>query len=127
REEFADGYSRWQNQIQLNGYLGEWTANFEAYELMARLQRTGVAATPSLSNAGLVHDPHLRERNFFMSVDHPATGPRVHPTSGIHLSETPAHFSRAPLLGEHNQRVFGDLLGMTSEEIEQLAAAGVLY
>ncbi|MDO8674001.1 MAG: CoA transferase [Dehalococcoidia bacterium] len=124
---FADMYSRWQHQDTLGKYLGQWTANFEAYELMSLLQQAGVAATPSLSNAEIVHDPHLWERNFFVNIDHPATGPGIQPSPGIHLSETPAHFFRAPLLGEHNQRVFGELLGITTDEIESLVEEKVIF
>lgn len=127
REEFADMYSRWQNQNELNRHLSEWTANFEACELMSLLQGVGVAATPSLNNAELVNDSHLKERGFFANIDHPATGPGIQPKPGIHFSETPSRFCRAPLLGEHNQRVLGELLGMNAQDIEQLVAVGVIH
>ncbi len=80
-----------------------------------------------LNNKELLFDPHLKERNFFEVVDHPAVGPRPHAGAAFRLSRTPGSIRfRAPLLGEHNELILGSLLGMSREEISRLEEEGVI-
>ena len=61
------------------------------------------------------------------SIPHPGLGPVALPKSPFRMSETPAMIrSRAPLLGEHNERILSDYLGYSREKIEGLTKAGVL-
>ncbi len=125
---FADGYSRWQNQEELDRLIGEWTKNYGHYELMERLQMAGVAAMPSLSAEEFFADPHLRERELITEVKHPVLGKQVVLNPPWKFSETPARVERpGPMLGEHNDYVFGELLGMSKEEIARLVEEKVIY
>ncbi|MCP4749778.1 MAG: CoA transferase [Proteobacteria bacterium] len=125
---FSDSYSRWTNQEELDPIIGNWTKDFAPYEAMEKLQRAGVAAAPSLSSKGLFQDPHLKEREIFQAVEHPVMGEDWVVAPPWRLSETPAGIHRhAPLLGEHNEQVFGGLLGMSEEEMKQLEEEQVIY
>lgn len=125
---FSDAAQRWHNQEELDRLIGEWTAQREDYEVMYELQKVGVAATPSLSNKGLFEDPHIKERGAFTQVEHPVLGKDWVISPPWKLSATPATIRRqAPLLGEHDQQVFGDLLGMPRDEIERLQAEQVIF
>jgi len=125
--KFADAYRRWQNQEELDKLIGEWTINYTHREVMEMLQKAGVAAVPSLSGLELWEDPHLRERVFAKEVQHPAIGKRIVVNAPWKFSATPAQVSRyGPLLGEHNEYVFGELLGMPKEEIQRLMEEGVI-
>jgi benzylsuccinate CoA-transferase BbsF subunit len=127
-ERFSEVERRWSRQEEIDGIVGEWTADRDAHELTRRLQEAGVAAAPSLSNKALFEDPHLKERGVFVQVDHPHLGKDWVLSPPFQLSETPASIRRhAPSLGEHNQQVFGDLLGMSAGEIEKLAEERVIY
>jgi len=127
-ELFSDSYSRWQNQEHLDRLIEEWTINYSHYEVMERLQASGIAAMPSLSAEELFSDPHLKEREFATEVNHSVLGKQVVLNPPWKLSETPARIERAgPLLGEHNEYVFGELLGMPKEEITRLVEEKVLY
>jgi benzylsuccinate CoA-transferase BbsF subunit len=125
---FSDSYSRWQNQEHLDRLIGEWTINHSHYEVMERLQAHGVAAMPSFSAEELFSDPHLREREIATEVNHSVMGKQVVLNPPWKLSETPARVEKAgPLLGEHNEYVFGELLGMPKQEITRLIDEQVIY
>ena len=125
---FADAYSRWQHQEEIDPHLARWAANHTPYEAMEILQKMGVAATPSMSADYLFTDRHLKERGFTAEVEHPMIGRKTVIGPPWKLSETPASVGGpSPLLGQHNRYVFGDLLGLDSEEIARLEQEGVLY
>jgi len=128
KPEFSDELNRWKNQDELDQYLAGWTKQYGAYELAEKLQKAGIAATPSLSTKQLTHDPHMRARGFFVETEHPVLGKVLLSGLPIHFTDIPkGNYRCPPLLGEHNNYVFGDLLGLTQAEIKQLTEEKVLY
>jgi benzylsuccinate CoA-transferase BbsF subunit len=126
--KFADTYRRVENQDELDRHVEEWTINYTPYEVTDILQKAGVAAMPSLDSEQLFTDPHLEDRRFFQAVQHPMMGKRVVISPPWRLSDTPVPALRhAPLMGEHNEYIFGELLGMSSSEIEELKRDKVIY
>ena len=127
-ERFADAHSRWQNQDDLGQIIGEWTSSRSQEEVTQALQKVDVAATPVLDGPALSRDAQIRERGVIKRVQHPAIGERLTLGPPWRFSRTPARADRpAPLLGQHNQYVLGELLGMSNEEIEGLVAEEVVY
>jgi benzylsuccinate CoA-transferase BbsF subunit len=127
-DKFADGYSRWKNQEEMDRHIEAWTQNYTPYEVTEMLQKAGVAAFPCLSNRGLVEDPHLKARGFFEEWDHPEIGKRKYDGLTWKMSKTPGRIrKRAPLVGEHNNYVFGELLGLPQEEIDRLVQDKILF
>ena len=127
-EEFNDELSRWKNQVELDKHIGEWTKNRGAYEVMEILQKAGVAAAPSLTTKQIHHDRHIESRGFFIRTDHAVMGNVVLAGLPFRFADTPkGNYAAAPLLGEHNDYVFGDLLGLSREEIQRLTEEEVLH
>ncbi len=127
-EAFIDKYSRWKNRTKLDELIGKWTINYTHYEVMELLQSSGIAAMPSFSAEEILSDPHVKARGLINEVQHPVLGKKVVINPSWKLSETPARIHKAsPLLGEHNEEVFGDLLGMSKEEVQKLEAAQIIY
>jgi benzylsuccinate CoA-transferase BbsF subunit len=127
-EKFSDAYKRWTNQDELDGLVTEWTVNYTHYEVMEMLQKVGVAAMPSFSNQEIFSDPHFKARNLAVEVEHPAMGKQVVMGPAWRLSETPAKVTKAsPVIGESDEYVFGELLGMSGSEIKQLISEQVIY
>jgi len=127
-ERFSTAESRLRHQEELDRIIGEWSRDEDDYELMHELQEAGVAATPSLSTEALFEDPHLAARGTFLQVDHPLLEKDWVLSPPWRLSATPARIRRhAPSLGEHTERIFGELLGMSPEEIEALKKEQVIY
>ena len=64
---------------------------------------------------------YLEERDFFVDIDHPEMGRVRLARLPWRLNDNPrGNYEHAPLLGEHNDYVFGELLGMSGEEIARL-------
>ncbi len=127
-EKFQDAFSRKQNEDELDRLISQWTINHTKYEVMDMLQKAGVAAVPSFSSEDLFNDPHLKERGFATELEHPIMGKTTVLSPPWKLSATPARITRhAPLFGEHNNYVFGELLGMSQEEIETLMEEEVIH
>ena len=126
--KFSSAHGRWQNREELDRLIEQWTVAHTDYEVMERLQQVGVAAIPSFSSRDLCTDPHLKERDAWLDVQHPLIGKQTMAAPPWKLSVTPAGiYSHGPLLGEHNQYVFAELLDMTSAEISQLIEEKIIY
>ncbi|MBI3329067.1 MAG: CoA transferase [Nitrospinae bacterium] len=122
---FADTASRYGHQDALDQLLAAWTGQQHPWEIMARLQRAGIAAGPVMTEPDLLTDPHLHARGFFEVVTHPEAGTHVYPGLLWKMSKTPASIRRPPVrMGEHNAYVYRELLGLSDAEIEELRAEG---
>ena len=119
-QRFADALSRSQNQDQLERLIGEWTCNYTPREAAEMLQEAGVPAGPSVNIEELVKDPHLNERGFFVTPQHPEVGKRVLEGMPWKSSVSQPLFEPAPLLGQDNYYVFHELLGLSDEEFARL-------
>ena len=121
---------RWQNREEIDRQLEAETARWNAHDLMASLQAEGVPAGAALDSKELLFNPHLMERRFYEIVrHHPSTDMPPLPYAGRpwKLSETPAVTPRAaPVMGEHNEYVLGELLGLSSGQIADLEGMGVI-
>lgn len=124
-EQFARLAERKQHEAELDAAISQWTAHCVAAELEADLRKRGIAAAKSQSSVDLVADPHLWARGFFCDVTNDAGQSRTIIGSSWRMSRPAAITSAAPKLGEHNDYVLGELLGLSVSEREQLAAAGV--
>jgi benzylsuccinate CoA-transferase BbsF subunit len=123
---FAGLVSRHENQDQLDAAIDEWTRGRDALELMHLLQRSGIAATPVMSGQDIFDDAHYQERGLLELVDHPSTGPYLLPGIAWKMSRTPGRVRwPSPRLGQHNDFVFGQLLGMSTESVAAMATRGV--
>lgn len=126
----AGTLGRWQNREEIDWLLQTETVEWDSQDLMTALQAEGVPAGAVLDSKELLFNPHLKERGFYEVVrHHPSTGMPPLPYVGRpwKLSETPAVTPRAaPVMGEHNEYVLGELLGMSSGEIAALEHQGVI-
>jgi benzylsuccinate CoA-transferase BbsF subunit len=124
---FATLASRLKNKKKLDELIEGWTKIRPAEEVMALLQKNGVAAGVVQSAADLAKDPQLKERGFFVELDHPETGKTISDATPVRLSATPPLYVRpAPLPGQDNDYVYGELLGLSEGEIDKLKGQGVI-
>jgi benzylsuccinate CoA-transferase BbsF subunit len=117
---------RKKNEHEINKALSDWTIQFTAEDVMARLQAAGVPAGVVKNTADIYEDPQLRSRNLLWPMNHSEIGLFTHLGQSFELSKTPATaFSPSPLLGEHTEYVCTKMLGMPDEEFVDLMQAGV--
>ena len=125
---FADQLSRWENQEAMDKHINSWTQLYSSYEVMEMLQKAGVAAMPSLTTIQELEDPQLNARGTWVKIDHPTFQGETINGNHWKLSRTPGGIYRhAPLLGEHNEYVLAELLGISREDIKHLEEERVLY
>jgi benzylsuccinate CoA-transferase BbsF subunit len=115
----------------LDAHLSAWTRPQDVFQLADRLQEAGVPAAPVRTPKDLLLDPHLAARGFWPKVRHHPLqeGVGVRPLPGVaaRFTGTPGRVERpAPLLGQHNREILGELLGLSDAELASLAADGVI-
>jgi len=94
---------------------------------METLIGAGVAAAPVYSAKDIVEDPHYAAREDIITVDDPVVGPIKQPAPLPKLGRTPGQvYHPAPALGEHNQEIYGGLLGLTDAELKALTCDGII-
>jgi benzylsuccinate CoA-transferase BbsF subunit len=107
--------------------ISRWTRTLTPAEATERCQAAGIAAAPVLGLEAHTTHPHFQARGAVRSVVHPELGGFALYASPIRLRATPGAIDRpAPRLGEHNDRVFRVLLGLSEEEIVRLERDGVI-
>lgn len=125
--KFSTTLGRLENVEELEKLLEEWTKEQTAEEVMSKLQAVGVPAGVAQNIGDLHRDPQLAYRGHFWAVDEPALQQCTFEAPSARLSKTPPRFQRpGPILGEHNDYVFLDLLGLDSDEYGHLVVEGVI-
>jgi crotonobetainyl-CoA:carnitine CoA-transferase CaiB-like acyl-CoA transferase len=118
--------TRGANQVQLDGEIAEWTITRENRDLLEALRRAGVPAGPIYTAADIATDPQYAARDMVISVPEPNLGGQEIRMQGIvpKLSRTPGSaMTGAPLLGQHNEEIWGTLLGEGGlDRLQSLAA-----
>ncbi len=125
---FAAAAGRMAGHDEIDAALATWTADKNKDELMHLLQRHGVPAGAVLTGLDLLADPQLNARSWWEELVPTEVGaPHAFISPPWRMSGSPRQPSTpAPLLGEHNDRVYRDLLGLSDQEYSELQAAGVV-
>ncbi|MCX6020944.1 MAG: CoA transferase, partial [Chloroflexi bacterium] len=124
---FAGALARHDHQDDLDPIISAWTADQDKYDVMNALQAAGVAAGAVLTPRDVLHDPHIQAREFYHPVTRKYVGTYQQAGPLYKLSGTPLTIGRpAPTLGEHNEYVYRDLLGVTDEEWATLEREGYI-
>ncbi len=125
-ERFKDNYSRLQHNDELEAIVYEWAGRQDAKEVYktAGPERVPIAFAHTIGD--LLESEQLRARDYFQEVDHPVAGELTYPGAPFRMSAVEWQAGRAPLLGEHNEALYCDEMGLTGQELSRLRAAGVL-
>ena len=119
---------RRDRQPMIDAAISEWTQRHEDYEAMHILQNVGVSAAPYLNPQRVFTDPQLREGGFFTTLTTSDGKPHDLPALGWRFENGPApRVTPAPVLGQHNNYVYGELLGLTDAEVAQLVEQQIIY
>ncbi len=124
----ADAQGRREQEHRIDTAISEWTAQHEDYEAMHTLQKAGVSAAPYLNPQRVFTDPQLREGGFFSTHTASDGKQRDLPALGWRFKGGPApRITAAPVLGQHNDYVYGELLGLSDDEMAQLTEDQIIY
>lgn len=125
-EMFQEMFTRAQNADAMYPLIELWTMEHGKMEIMDKCQAEGVPVSAVFTVAEAAEHPHLKERGYIVEVEHPLLGKVRDLGAAFKLPECPGGPVRpAPLLGQHNDEVYGEL-GMSRDEIVQLTAEGII-
>ncbi len=112
---------------EIRPHVIEWVAERCREEIFHEGQRRRAPISAVLSVGEAMNSEQMQARGFFVDLDHPEAGTLKYPFAPWRLSETPASLdAAAPLLGEHNTRVYHDLLGYTEQELAKMKETGAI-
>ena len=125
---FADADGRREHQDELDAAITQWTILFDDHEATRRLQEAGVPSGPSLDMCRVFNEPQLREVGYISQIR----------TRDGELRELPGLpwrfeggeepiFTEAPVLGQDNEYVYQELLGLSGREVARLVEEEVIY
>jgi formyl-CoA transferase len=123
---FANPKARAKNNEELSALLNEWTSRHTKHEVMKILGSAGVPCGAVLNTVELLNDPHLRERQMIVDIEHPARGKISMPGCPVKLEDSPAEVKSAPLLAQHNAEIYGQMLGLGQQQLDELKTKGVI-
>ncbi len=123
---FATARDRARHGLELKDIIETWTRQRTKVEAMEALGHGGVPAGAVFDTNELLHDPFLRERGMFATVQHPVRGEFTMPGWPVKMSESHVPLHSAPLLGQDNEPVYGELLGCSRERLAELHEAKVI-
>lgn len=124
--DFATSAARRAHKGELDEVISAWTSERSAEAAAQALQAAGIGAYPVVTMAGLFSDPQLAARRQWRVRRHPEMGDQAYCFPGFDLTEMPGDIvSAAPCLGNDNDFVFRDLLGLSDSEMERFEQRGV--
>ncbi|PXY24990.1 formyl-CoA transferase [Prauserella sp. PE36] len=106
--------------------IEEWSINHGKWEVLARLNEHNIPCGPVLSTKEIIEDSSLADNEMVLSVDHPKRGEYKTVGCPIKLSDSAVEVHRSPLLGEHNEEIYLNELGLAEDRFTELKANGVI-
>jgi len=125
--DLATAAARVRRSDDIHERLAAWTREQDAGALTARLQQHGVAAAPVLSVADLLSDPHWHARKTFVEVVHPLGFTETIYGAYVKMSRSQVDVQPGPRMGQDNERVLRDLLGLGADEYQRLLDAKIIH
>ncbi len=126
-ELFKNPARRAEHQLDCNKLIEVWTREYTMAEIDRMGMEFDVPLAPVRTVREVVNDEQLAYRSFFVEIDHPAAGHFKYPGAPYKLSATPWAVKRpAPRLGEHNEDVYGRMLGYNQSELTAMKKAGII-
>lgn len=128
RPELGAGEAAWQERAdEIDKLISDWAARHEVPGAVGALRAAGVGAARVTPPSALLTDPQLLARGFWEKVHHPVAGEFLCTGMPFAFVGTPRRWIRRvpPLYGEHTDEVLTGVIGLASEDLDRVRAAGV--
>ena len=123
---YRDHTGRGENQQELDTVIAAWTATLSTPDLLDRLEKFGIPSGLIYRTADMLEDPHFAARQAIVATQHPHFGQLRMQNVAPRLSASPSSIrTPAPELGQHNDDVYGGLLGLDAAAAQRFARVGV--
>lgn len=125
--EMSTMRDRVRNMAAIDSMIGAWTAGFRKQELFEHLIKHRVPSAPVRDLPEVLQDPHMRQRQMLMDIDHPEYGPITVCGSPLNFTNLPKQTYRpSPRYAADNKEIFGELLNLDVSAVEALHRDGVV-
>src|SRR5918997_3708293 len=126
-EKYATHHARGENQEELDALISDWTSQRSAEEVLDTMRVAGVPAAKLFTAEDMLSDDQYAARQNIVTVDDPEIGPFPMQNVVPRLSETPGGVRwTGPKLGQHNEEVFKEVLGMSEVDLDGLRERGII-
>ena len=125
-DRFATPSARLANAEELGRIFDEYFIKQNKYDMFYASHRHRFIYGVIQSPEEVLADPQFESRGYFADIEHPVTGRLKYPGAPFNMEATPWRAAPAPTLGQHNQEVLADQLGLSSSRMEQLRSDGVI-
>jgi formyl-CoA transferase len=124
---YANHQARGARQAELDALIGRWSAGRTTADVLGLMEKAGVPAGQIYRAPDMLADPHFAAREAIVEVPHPQFGKIRMQNVVPKLSATPGDIrSPSPSLGEHNDAIYLEFLGLPPERYAALKAARVI-
>jgi crotonobetainyl-CoA:carnitine CoA-transferase CaiB-like acyl-CoA transferase len=122
---FSTMAARYEHRRELDAIIAEWALPRDPHWVMRRLQAEGIPAGVVMHEPDVLNNPQHAARGFFQTIESPETGTQRYAGRAWRASRTPPRtLTHPPLLGEHNEYVYRQLLGFSDERYRQFEEFG---
>ncbi|TNC22064.1 CoA transferase [Amycolatopsis alkalitolerans] len=126
-KRYATHGARGESMAELDNLIAGWSAKYTADDLLSKLNEHGVPAGRIYQAKDMLTDPHFAAREAITRLIHPELGEFAMHNVVPKLSESPGRIRHVgPELGEHNDEIYRDLLGLGDDDVVSLRSAGVI-
>ena len=126
-KKFGDLQDRLTRLVKLDKTISHWTSLRDSQKLMLTLQKEKIPAASTHTMSSLLDDPHLNSRNFWQWLDRKFVGNQPNPSAPFRVNGEKFPISTpAPTLGQHNEEVLTEILGLKLIELDRLEDIGVI-
>ena len=124
---FQTRAARTEHQDQLYAEIESWVATYAAQEVVKLLSDADIPASLVMNVADICADPHYRERGTLLTVNDEEHGELTMIAPLPRMSATPGSVrTLGPSLGQHNEEIYGGILGLGSDQLRELRERGVV-
>ncbi len=124
---FSDVVNRMNNREELDNIIEHWTGEMNSHEVMKILQQHGITSGAVQNTKQVWQNQHLKVRGAFELIERRHVGRRMSLGAPFKLPKTPISVRRpGPTLGQDNEFVLHDLLGLSHQEIDHLTQLGII-
>ena len=124
---FATNAARVAHMDETDALVEAWTRTLPKMEVFARTKAYRIPCAPVRNAPEVMNDPHMHMRGMLERVEHPELGEIVVPSTPLRLHGTAKVATRpSPTIGQHNTEIYGDWLGLSAAEIQELRETGAI-
>ena len=124
---FSGVVERMENIDAIEAIVSEWTQRLSVAEVERLTAEVGIPCGPVLTVSQVVDLEQIKAREMLLTVDHPVAGPVALPGMAVKLSESPGEVRLPPpSVGQHNEHVYREILGLSEDEFDALVREGVI-